>query len=221
MKKYRIIMLIVGVIIISLFARQKVNAQKCCADSLQPEIAEKILRFHIRANSEEEVDQELKLKVRDAIGSLLGEDLTKVKSLEESKAVIEEKMPLIIETAKHVVVEEGYSYEVDACLTTTDFPEKTYGEYTFPAGEYQALEVVIGEGEGHNWWCVLYPNMCFRGSVYEVIEEDAKEELQEVLTTEEYEAVFSEGNYEVRFRLVDWLENLTDSFANYSVLLFS
>lgn len=181
------------------------------AESLQPEIAKKILRFHIRANSDEELDQKLKLEVRDAIGELLGEELTKVNDLEESKAVVTEYLPQIIETAQEVIAEEGYAYTVDAYLTTTSFPEKTYGDYTFPAGEYEALEVEIGEGAGHNWWCVLYPNMCFRGSVYEVVEEDAKEELREVLTQEEYDAVFTEGNYEVHFFLADWFEKLTDT----------
>ncbi|MGN0350016.1 MAG: stage II sporulation protein R [Roseburia sp.] len=212
MKKYRGIVIFAGVLLTSLCFWQNVNAKKNTAASLQPEIAEKILRFHIRANSDEELDQELKLKVRDAIGVLLGEDLTNTKNIEESKEIIQEKIPQIMETAKEVIVAEGYSYEVDAYLTTTYFPEKTYGDYTFPEGEYQALEVVIGEGEGHNWWCVLYPNMCFRGSVYEVVDEGAKEELQEVLTTEEYEAVFSERNYEVRFWLADWLENLMESY---------
>lgn len=181
------------------------------AENLQPEIAKKILRFHIRANSDEELDQELKLEVRDAIGNLLGEKLNGVSNLEESKAVVTENMPQIIETAEEVIAAEGYAYTVDACLTTTSFPEKTYGDYTFPAGEYEALEVEIGEGAGHNWWCVLYPNMCFRGSVYEVVEEDAGEELREVLTQEEYDAVFTDGNYEVRFWLADWFEKLMNA----------
>lgn len=181
------------------------------AENLQPEIAKKILRFHIRANSDEELDQELKLEVRDAIGNLLGEKLNGVSNLEESKAVVTENMPQIIETAEEVIAAEGYAYTVDACLTTTSFPEKTYGDYTFPAGEYEALEVEIGEGAGHNWWCVLYPNMCFRGSVYEVVEEDAGEELRQVLTQEEYDAVFTDGNYEVRFWLADWFEKLMNA----------
>lgn len=181
------------------------------AENLQPEIAKKILRFHIRANSDEELDQELKLEVRDAIGNLLGEKLNGVSNLEESKAVVTENMSQIIETAEEVIAAEGYAYTVDAYLTTTSFPEKTYGDYTFPAGEYEALEVEIGEGAGHNWWCVLYPNMCFRGSVYEVVEEDAGEELRQVLTQEEYDAVFTDGNYEVRFWLADWFEKLMNA----------
>ncbi len=72
-------------------------------------------------------------------------------------------------------------------------PVKTYGDYTFPAGKYRALQITLGKGEGHNWWCVLYPNMCFQGSVYEVMDESSGEELREVLTQEEYADVFDSG----------------------------
>lgn len=208
MKKKKIMIWIAGFLAISLLGGIRQEEKRSNAQMMQPAIAEKILRFHVRANSDTEIDQNLKLKVRDAIGTLLGEELKKKTQLQQSKEFVQEMLPQIESTAEAVLREEGYAYETDAHLTTTYFPEKTYGEYTFPAGEYQALEVLIGEGKGKNWWCVLYPNMCFRGSVYEIVEEEAKEELQEVLTTEEYEAVFQKGNYEVRFFLADWFENL-------------
>lgn len=172
---------------------------------LQKSIATKILRFHILANSDVEADQELKLKVRDAIGTYLSEDLSGVTDLEECQSVVASKIPEIEAVANETMEQEGYSYATTAKLTRTQFPVKTYGDYTFPAGEYEALEVTIGAGEGHNWWCVLYPNMCFRGSVYEVVEEEAKESLQEVLSPEEYQEVFEGGDYEVRFKLLDIL----------------
>ena len=81
-----------------------------------------------------------------------------------------------------------------------DFPEKQYGSYTFPGGSYKALQITLGEGEGHNWWCVMYPNMCFAGSVYEVVEEDAKRELKAVLTPEEYEELMAESQISVKFK---------------------
>lgn len=185
----------------------------CTTEEMQKEIAEKILRFHVLANSDVEQDQELKLKVRDAIGAYLSEPLKEVENLEECKALVSEELPQIVAVADETIEEAGYSYTTTAQITTTDFPEKTYGDYTFPAGEYEALEVTIGAGEGHNWWCVLYPNMCFRGSVYEVVEEDAKESLKEVLTPEEYQEVFTGGEVEVRFKVVetckDFLKNIT------------
>ena len=175
---------------------------------LQRQIADKIIRFHVIANSDTGEDQELKLAVRDAVGAALGERLAGADSREASEKILEREIPRIEQTAREVVAEAGYDYEVTASLTETDFPVKTYGSYTFPAGEYEALEIVIGEGAGHNWWCVMYPNMCFSGRVYEVVDEAAESSLKEVLSAEEYEEVFSSGNYRVRFRYLDFLNEL-------------
>ncbi len=213
MKRYQRVLILTGICCMGILSMAAAKYHRVKAESLQPEIAQKILRFHIRANSDEEVDQELKLKVRDAVGALMGEALQGSGTLEESREITEKKLPEIISCAQDLIWEEGYTYGVEAYLTTTYFPEKTYDAYTFPEGEYEALEVNIGKGEGHNWWCVLYPNMCFRGSVYEVAQDEAKEELQEVLTPEEYSAVFSEGNYEIRFFLLDWLGEAVESFS--------
>jgi stage II sporulation protein R len=116
---------------------------------------------------------------------------------------VDENLDTIRQTAEETLQNEGYDYGVEACLSTVQFPEKTYGAFTFPAGEYEALELVLGEGKGHNWWCVLYPNLCFRGSVYEVVDEDAKKELREVLTPEEYADVFNSGHFEIRLKFLE------------------
>lgn len=180
---------------------------------MQQEIAEKILRFHVRANSDSEEDQQLKLKVRDAVGELLGERMQTAADRDACETIICASMDEIRETAEQVIEEEGFGYDVSAQLAMVDFPVKTYGDYTFPAGTYEALELVIGEGEGHNWWCVMYPNMCFSGSVYEVVDEEAEEALREVLTAEEYREVFSDGNYEVRFRYLSFLNEFMEKNA--------
>ena len=169
-----------------------------------------IIRLHVIANSNSESDQELKLKVRDMIGEYLSPILEDVENLQETKELVKEQIPEIIEVAEACIAEEGYDYEVTAELGMVDFPEKTYGNYTFPAGEYEALEVYIGEAEGHNWWCVLYPNMCFQGSVYEVVDEEAEEALKEVLTPEEYQDVFTDGNYRVEFKFWEKLQVFLD-----------
>lgn len=175
---------------------------------MQQEIADKILRFHVLANSDSTEDQELKLAVRDAVGKQMGEALAGTVSKEESSRIVCEALDEIVETAEEVVASEGYPYEVHAYLNEVDFPVKTYGEYTFPAGKYDALEVVIGEGGGHNWWCVMYPNMCFSGSVYEVVDEKAEESLREVLSPEEYKTVIQSGDYRVQFKYLTFLNEL-------------
>ena len=172
---------------------------------LQQGIAQKVLRFHVIANSDSDEDQALKLAVRDAVGAQMAEVLAGVKDRRECEQVIAAYMEEIKETASNVIAEQGYSYEVDAFVRQVDFPVKTYGTYTFPAGTYEALEVVIGQGSGKNWWCVMYPNMCFSGSVYEVVDEDAKTALKEVLSEEEYEKVFTQGDYEVQCKYLSFL----------------
>ncbi len=198
MKKY--IFNMVGVLVIFLYVWIVVLGN----DPLQPQIASKILRFHVLANSDSAEDQAVKEKVRDAVGTYLKPLLEDAQNLKETKEIVNENIGIIIELAKATLEENGYDYEVDACVTTADFPEKTYGSYTFPKGRYEALQITIGEGKGQNWWCVLYPNMCFRGTVYEVVEDEAGEALREVLEPWEYADVFDSGEVELRSKILEY-----------------
>lgn len=173
-------------------------------DIFQPSIASKILRFHVLANSDSEADQSVKKEVRDAVGTYLQPLLKESDSLEETKEIVHANMDEIIAISQETLQKHGYDYNVSAKITKTNFPKKTYGSYTFPKGTYEALQIVIGEGQGQNWWCVLYPNMCFQGSVFEVVEEEAKESLKEVLNTWEYADVFDSGKVELRFKFLEY-----------------
>ncbi len=191
---------VVGLVVILLYTWTVVLGN----DPLQPSIASKILRFHVLANSDTACDQAVKEEVRDAVGTYLQPLLAEAESLEETKKIVSENMNQVIAVAKQTLVLHGYHYEVSARLADVDFPEKTYGVYTFPKGTYEALQIVIGEGKGQNWWCVLYPNMCFKGSVFEVIEEEASESLKEVLSPWEYADVFDSGRVEFRFKFLEY-----------------
>ena len=184
---------------------------------VQQELAEKVLRFHVRANSDSPDDQALKLKVRDAVGSRMTDYLDGVQTRRDCIGVVNEHLDDIVTAAETVITEEGYSYPIEAYVTTVDFPDKTYGEYTFPAGSYQALEVIIGSGTGHNWWCVMYPNMCFSGNGYEVVGQNAKESLQSTISDKEYRTLMEEKNYTVKCKylkfLNPYLEKLQDKNA--------
>lgn len=206
-KKKMVWYILVSMNVVLLMALGMQYGKQC---RLQQSIAEKVLRFHVLANSDSESDQALKLKVRDAVGAQMAEVLSDAESLAECEELVTANMDAIERTAERVIAQEGYTYTVDAFLQEVSFPVKTYGNYTFPAGEYEALELVIGEGEGHNWWCVMYPNMCFSGSVYEVVDEDAKHELRRVLSEEEYETVLSSGSYEVEFKYLTFLNELME-----------
>lgn len=176
---------------------------------LQQSMAQKVLRFHVLANSDSTEDQELKRKVRDRVGTVMADKLKDAKTLDDSTQVVEQNLCVIEDCAAAVIEEEGYCYPVSATLENCMFPEKTYGAYTFPEGEYEALRVVIGSGEGHNWWCVMYPNLCFANSMYEV-DEDSGEKLREVLEPTEYAAVLENGNFKVRFKMLGFLNRVLE-----------
>lgn len=173
-------------------------------DPLQPSIASKILRFHVLANSDSPSDQKVKEKVRDAVGTYLKPLLEESDNIEETRTIVDAHMDQIVAISEETLKEQGYDYTVSAVITHTDFPEKTYGSYTFPKGNYEALEITIGKGDGKNWWCVLYPNMCFKGTVFAVEDNEAGEELREVLTPWEYADVFDSGDVEVRLKVLEY-----------------
>ena len=172
-------------------------------ESMQPSIAGKILRFHILANSDREEDQEVKVRVRDAVGAFLEPLLENEKSLADTERLVEAHMDEIVRVAEAELLKNGFSYGARAELATADFPFKTYGYFSFPAGRYRALRVTLGEGTGHNWWCVLYPNMCFSGSVYEVSDGG---KLREVLSPEEYASVFRSKDYRIRLKFLEFFQ---------------
>jgi stage II sporulation protein R len=198
--KYKGIYYLAGIVVIAVYVWIVVLGN----DPLQPAIASKILRFHVLANSDEVYDQSVKEKVRDAVGIYLQPLLEDAESLDETKMIVQTNMEEIVEVAESTLIMHGYDYSVTASIANVDFPEKSYGSYTFPKGNYEALQIVIGEGKGQNWWCVLYPNMCFKGSVFEVIEEEAEESLKEVLSPWEYADVFDSGKVEFRFKFLEY-----------------
>ncbi len=205
-KKNRKWILVSGLAIVMIAGMIQINHmnKQNTTDPLQPEIAEKILRFHVLANSDSEEDQNVKKQVRDAVGQLMGPKLADSRNLKETEEIVQQSMDEIVEVATETLEANGYDYGASARLANVEFPVKSYGDYTFPAGKYEALQVTLGAGQGHNWWCVLYPNMCFQGSVYEVVEDDAKEALREVLTAEEYADVFTQGKFEIRFKFLEY-----------------
>lgn len=147
-----------------------------------------IIRFHVIANSDSKPDQELKLEVRDRILEEVGEEFDSSKNIDESRKIIEKNLNKIKNIAEDQIKKEGKDYKVEVSLGNDNFPTKTYGDLTLPAGEYEALKVVIGEGKGKNWWCVMFPPLCFvdiTHSVSSVDEEEFKEEINKQEKEEE------------------------------------
>lgn len=178
-------------------AQQNVQAQT------QEHLAQEVLRFHVLANSDSEEDQELKLFVRDAVLAYLEKEMPTQMDVGQTKLWIREHVREIEQTGLDAVVEQGYDYPVNAAVTTCWFPDKTYGDLTFPQGNYEALRVEIGAAKGHNWWCVLYPGLCFMDSVNAVVPEEGKEKLQKVLTEEEYAKITVTDKFEIKWYFLE------------------
>ena len=125
------------------------------------EIADKLIRFHVIANSDSEEDQALKLKVRDRIIDKMSIKLEKAESLDQARDILNSSIEEVNIIAREVIIEEGFNYDVNTMLSNENFPDKIYGDYIFPQGTYEAYRVIIGSGEGQNWWCVMFPPLCF------------------------------------------------------------
>ena len=190
--------LIAGIVTGMTIYRQSVLVE-AKVEKTQEKLAEEVLRFHVLANSDSEEDQQLKMKVKEAVIAYMKRELPNAESVEETKEWTGSHEKELEEVAGRVISEEGYTYPVKAELTESYFPQKTYGDVTFPAGEYEALRIEIGKAKGHNWWCVLYPNLCFVDATNAVVPKKSKHKLKSVLDEEEYEMVTATSKFNIRW----------------------
>lgn len=167
------------------------------------ELAGRVLRFHVLADSDSEEDQQIKMKVKEAVLAWLGEQMEAEETLDGTKEFVRDHLAEIRELAEETVRDAGSSDGVTAQLTTDEFPEKTYGDVTFPAGTYEALRICIGSGEGHNWWCCLYPSLCFTDAVCGKVVPEDKQELSDVLDEDAYEMITCTSDFKIKWFFFD------------------
>lgn len=178
------------------------------SETIQNGIAAKVVRFHVLANSDTDADQSLKLAVRDRVLREYGELLENCTDREQALTQLENVQQKITETAQAEVLEQGFSYPVRVSLVREEFPFKRYDDLIFPAGMYDALRIEIGEAEGENWWCVLYPQMCYMDAAWGFSTEESHIRLQNALTEEEYLVISAleqeELTPKLKFKIVEW-----------------
>lgn len=190
-----------------------------CANSyvsaVSSNISSSVFRLHVIANSDSDEDQNLKYIVRDKILDYMNSLVdTNISSKEETMKIVSENLENFKSIAQDTVYENGYDYEVNVEIGNFTFPTKTYGDIALPAGYYDALRVTIGSAEGKNWWCVMFPPLCFVDVSSGVVPEDSKETLEESLSDEEYELISgSSTEFEVKFKFVEFFENFKNTFA--------
>lgn len=149
------------------------------------DIADKLIRFHVIANSDSDEDQALKLKVRDRVIEELSVKLNEAKTLDEARNILVENIDFVNDVAKEVVIENNYNYDIKTTLSNENFPDKIYGDYVFPQGNYEAFRVIIGSGSGHNWWCVMFPPLCFVDETKSEVDSEKLESSVDSLMSDE------------------------------------
>lgn len=184
------------------------SSESIMADTdIQKGIAESIIRFHVRANSDSDSDQKLKLEVKNRVITYLKPLLAESESIDESRQILENHSQDIKELADSTLRELGSTQTTNVYFERCYFPMKFYGDVTFPPGEYEAFRIDIGESCGKNWWCVLYPPLCFVDATYGVLPEDSKETLENILTDDEYNAI-TKTQCKYRFKYLTFLNFL-------------
>lgn len=171
-----------------------------------------IVRFHVRANSDSEEDLALKYEVRDAVLAELADGLETVEDDGAALRYIMQKLPDIRQAARAVVEEAGYDYTISAYVVREEFPIREYGELVLPAGTYRALRVDIGAAKGENFWCMLYPMMCYTMDAGAVVDSEDTEKLAQALDEESYEKLFVKreakpGDVKVKLKILEWLQD--------------
>ena len=167
-----------------------------------------IFRLHVIANSDSEEDQNLKYIVRDNLINYMNDNCKNLSSKEEVIQYAKENLDKLKQIAENTVKDNGFTYPVQVEIGNYEFPTKNYGDISFPAGFYDALRVKIGESSGKNWWCVMFPPLCFVNATTGIVPDSSKETLHENLSDENYMIVSESDNSSVafKFKIVELFE---------------
>lgn len=183
------------------------------AQNISTDIANSVFRLHVIANSDSKEDQDLKYKVRDSLLDYMNSICKDCKSKQEAISMVEKNKDIFEQIAINTINEQGYSYPVKINIGNFEFPTKTYGDISLPAGYYDALRVEIGEANGQNWWCVMFPPLCFVDISSGVVPDESKELMENNLTEEEFALVSDQSNNEIQFKF-----KLLEFFANTGLI---
>ena len=178
-------------------------------NAVSEDISNSVFRLHVIANSDSEEDQNLKYKVRDAVLEYMNS--TNCTSKEEVIKLANEHQDEFCNIAKDVIQKNGFDYDVNVSIGNFAFPTKNYGDISLPAGNYDALKIEIGESKGQNWWCVMFPPLCFVDVTSGVVPDESKQLMQDNLDDEEYNLISDNESSDVKFKfsLVELFQNIT------------
>ncbi len=181
-------------------------------NAVSQDISSAVFRLHVLANSDSQEDQNLKYLVRDNILNYIQEISNGITSKSEIIEIIKSHSSEIHEIATKTIEENGYNYPVSISIGNFAFPTKKYGDITLPAGLYDAVRVEIGSAKGQNWWCVMFPPLCFVDTTSGIVPENSKKLIQDNLSQEEYNLISKDtSSVKVKFKIIELLQNFTIS----------
>lgn len=198
------------------------------ADNTVKGISDNIIRLHVIAESDSEEDQAIKLKVRDKLLEYMQEELNKTENSftrDDSEKIIKSKLPVLEQIAKDILKENGKEEIAKAEFGNFPFPTKKYENIELPAGTYNALRITLGKGEGQNWWCVMFPPLCFAGATGGELSDESQKALEETLPEDQYNIITSTDEEEdipirIKFKLVDFIEDSKNSIQKFFASIF-
>lgn len=206
--KFKRCLLLILLLLIYIFVSAISYTQAVCND-----ISNSVFRLHVIANSDSDEDQKLKLIVRDKVLNYMSSISNNINSKTDWINLLTENLSTLEEIAQETIYENGYNYNVNLEIGNFSFPTKKYGDITLPPGYYDALRIKIGDASGKNWWCVMFPPLCFVDVSTGIVPENSKEIIKENLSDEEYELISdnSNTNAQFKFKIVEVLQNFSIS----------
>lgn len=176
------------------------------AKTVSTDLENNIFRLHILANSNSTEDQSLKLKIRDNIINYLENLCINCNSKSEYISIIEKNIKNLKAITTQTIIENGYNYSINIEIGNFYFPTKHYGNISYPAGFYDGLKIKIGEAEGQNWWCSLFPPLCFTDISSGIIDDNTRKNLENNISSEEFSIITSNNTiYKIKFKLIEFL----------------
>ena len=174
--------------------------------AVSEDLSQAVFRLHVIANSDSKEDQELKLKVRDKLLEYMNIICADCNTKEEAIALAEDHKEDFQKIAEETIKENGFDYPVKININNFYFPTKNYGDISLPAGFYDALRVEIGNASGQNWWCVMFPSLCFIDVSSGIVDDEAKENLEENLNAESYNIISDKENssFTFKFKIIEF-----------------
>lgn len=214
LQKYKNLILMVIMLII-LFASFIIISAYSYVSAVSYNISDSVFRLHVIANSDSAEDQALKYKVRDSLLDYMNTLTANITSKEEAMQIAEDNLSNFKLIAEDTIKENGYNYNVNITIGKHDFPTKYYGDITLPTGIYDALRVEIGNASGQNWWCVMFPPLCFVDVTSGVVPDESKEVLQDSLNDEEYDLITVDNSSDIsfKFKIIELIENIKINLA--------